>query len=1016
VTDPRSRVRVVLTMRADFYDRPLHYPDFGELVRNRMETVLPLSADELERCIRRPAELVGVTYEDGLVSVIIEEVLYQSGALPLLQYALTELFDNRRGRLLTQDAYREMGGTIGALAKRADEIFENLTVDGQELARQMFLRLVTLGEGVEDTRRRVPRSELIAITENQDLMDEIIDTYTNYRLLSLDNDPGTRTPTVEVAHEAILREWERLRGWLDDSRADIRDQRALARVGSEWAASGSDASFLLRGSRLKYFEAWANETDLALTGAERSFLDASLEAQRQRVLEETKRQAREVALEQRSRRFSQALVVVFAIATVIAVILSLFAFNAQQIAQNEAEQRATAQAVAEEERAIALEQSQLAKARELAFAAANNLDVDPERSVLLALEAIKTKPIIESTNALHQALPSLHILSTIPAHLQAPGIAFNPNGTDFASIGVYGTTKIWDAATFQLRQTLSVEPDSFGIGIAYSPDGKLLATALDTKLIIWDALTGQRLFDLVGDFTGGSVNHIVFAPKPTASQILVAIAQMDGVPQVWDLTTRKQVLTLTGHDQPCEGVAFSPDGTRLATGDIAGTIKIWDAATGEALLTLEQDGQIHNLVFSPDSTRLAVAGNNGVIWDAATGQIILNLSARSVLYSITFMPDGEHIVSAHQDGTTILWDAATGQQVLVLAGHVSTVIDVAASPDNQRLVTSGYDGSVRVWDTAPGSELLTLEAHDDQILEIAYSPDGTHLGTVSLDGTAKLWDASTGKLVISLANENSVAGLTGLAFSLDGTRLATGNEKGVVDIWDTGTGILLQSLEAHTSLVLGMAFNPNGGHLATTSWDGMAKVWDIESGKEITVIQGDDMHFNVSFSPDGKRLFMACNLQKVGCELDAETGEILRIFPPGGGVEVYGIAISNSGNLLALGWDNGFISIWDLVSGEMLNDFLGHTGIVHRLAFSEDGNHLASAGFDGFAKVWDVQNGQEVATLYGHSGNVFGVSFDGDHLATAGGDGTARIYTMDMTELVDLAYSRLTVPRWVPAV
>jgi WD40 repeat protein len=153
---------------------------------------------------------------------------------------------------------------------------------------------------------------------------------------------------------------------------------------------------------------------------------------------------------------------------------------------------------------------------------------------------------------------------------------------------------------------------------------------------------------------------------------------------------------------------------------------------------------------------------------------------------------------------------------------------------------------------------------------------------------------------------------------------------------------------------------------------------------------------------------MACDINRVVCELDAETGERLRIFSPQGGVEAYGIALSSDGNLLAIGWDNGYISVWDLSSGEMLHDFSGHTGIVLRLAFNQDGTRLASAGFDGFAKVWDVQTGQEVATLYGTSGNVFGVSFDGNHLATAGGDGTARIYTLDTTELVDLAHSRLT--------
>jgi hypothetical protein len=178
VTASRSRVRVVITLRADFYDKPLHYPEFGEMIRSRMETILPLSADELQRAISKPAEQVGVTFEDGLIATMVSEIHYQPGALPLLQYALTELFDNRDGRCLTKHTYEAIGRTTGALARRAEVIYDELDETGREAAHQMFLRLVTLGEGAEDTRRRVSRSELLAVTPDADVMDDVIDTYT----------------------------------------------------------------------------------------------------------------------------------------------------------------------------------------------------------------------------------------------------------------------------------------------------------------------------------------------------------------------------------------------------------------------------------------------------------------------------------------------------------------------------------------------------------------------------------------------------------------------------------------------------------------------------------------------------------------------------------------------------------------------------------------------------------------------------------------------------------------------
>jgi energy-coupling factor transporter ATP-binding protein EcfA2 len=230
VTEPESRLRVVITLRADFYDRPLLYAGFGDLLRQRMETVLPLSSEELGQAIAGPAERVGATFEMGLIPIIVSDVQEQPGTLPLMQYALTELFERRQGRRLTLDAYQASGSVFGALARRADELYTELDDAGRAATRRLFLRLVTLGEGVEDTRRRVLRSELEAFGDDEDQRDSeiqnpkstpalragaseiqnVIDTFGQYRLLTFDRDPVTRGPTVEVAHEALIREWDRL--------------------------------------------------------------------------------------------------------------------------------------------------------------------------------------------------------------------------------------------------------------------------------------------------------------------------------------------------------------------------------------------------------------------------------------------------------------------------------------------------------------------------------------------------------------------------------------------------------------------------------------------------------------------------------------------------------------------------------------------------------------------------------------------------------------------------------------
>jgi hypothetical protein len=275
VADPHSRLRVVATLRADFYDRPLLYSGFAELMRDYVEAVVPLLPAEFERAISGPGERVGAALEPGLLPELIADVADEPGALPLLQYALTELYERRDGNILTRDAYRTIGGVSGALAGRADEIYAGLSEPAQEAARQLFLRLVTLGEGAEDTRRRVDRSELGSIEVDQRAMAEAIDAFGSSRLLSFDRDPRTGTPTIEVAHEALLREWARLRHWIDAAREDVRMHRRLLTAASEWADSDRDESFFFRGGHLAQFESWSEESGLALTGLEREFVDAS---------------------------------------------------------------------------------------------------------------------------------------------------------------------------------------------------------------------------------------------------------------------------------------------------------------------------------------------------------------------------------------------------------------------------------------------------------------------------------------------------------------------------------------------------------------------------------------------------------------------------------------------------------------------------------------------------------------------------------------------------------------------
>ena len=853
IVDPRSPVRIIVTLRADFYDRPLMHPDFSTLIQKRTEVIVPLNVDELQMAVRKPAERVGALLDKELLPAIVSDVIHQPGALPLLQYALRELFERRSDRLLTCQAYQEIGGVTGALGRRAEEIYSQLDNPAQDAARQLFLRLVSLGESAEDTRRRVLRSEIQSL-QNAEL-DEVIEVFGEARLLTFDHHPNNRESTLEVSHEALLKEWARLQIWLDESRADMRLQRILANAAAEWLGEEQEPGFLLRGSRLVQFEGWLETSSISLTAAERSFLKTSLEARQEREIAEQERRKRE--LEQVSIGLA-------------------------------------AQAIRELEGA------------------------SPERSVLLALEALENYPYTwQAENALGTAvLKNRHRMVFTHGDIVRT-VDWSPDGTKILTCGEEGISRLWDIESGEeLWRITDGKPNRS----YWSPDGRsiLLISEQDASITMWDyeEFTQRFSFELE-DLKGKLMVGIPSYPWSHCSTKFI-LSSTVGTAFTFDSVNGNLLHKLSNHDGMVACPRWSPDGNWIiTTGYEDGKVTAWDAESGDKKYELKagfEDNRTITTSWSPSGDQFAIRGlGSGKIISLGSGEEILSINIPLVyLQSLSWSPDGSLLLSTgKEDGTVRFWDSSSGEEVAKIDGLVQAY-GTDWSPCGEYAAIAGADGNVRVWNKTTRREIECIKITRGYVVSPKFSPDGKQILVYGEDHLVKIIDMSMAKIAHHFKSHGNV---TNVAWSPDGVKFAFGilvPPDYPTNIYDSETGAVLLTLSGHEEIYGGILWSPDGNRILTSG--PIAFVLDAESGAEL-------LRFNV-----------------------ADTEDYWEDWSP-------------DGKYFATGFENGEIHIWDSFTGEKRFQYPIHSNVVIGLQWSPDGSRILSSSNGGEATIWEPRNG-----------------------------------------------------------
>ncbi|MCC5654213.1 hypothetical protein LC609_31430, partial [Nostoc sp. XA013] len=944
-----SRLAIVTTIRADFLELCLSYEELTQLIQEQAVYMPPLLGAELEEAIASPANLQGYQLQRGLLGAIQQEVVGQErGCLPLLQFALTELWEQRdqETHQLTVAKFNNLGGVIGALNRHAEKLYESFTGQ-QDWVKRIFLKLVRTGTDEKDTRQRLPKTKLLNITSddqnNYQAISDVLEQLIQGRLIVLEIE-ATGEVWADLAHEALMEGWERFTQWRQEGRELRRLTDRVEDALREWQKQPKDENLMMGGLLAQVREKWP-QLKLDLDIASHDFYQCSDAYEKDRI---------------------------------------------------DILERALTQATL----------------REKATRVLNLLPFKPLDGLVLAIQAIgenldkmPDQILTPVQNSLHKAMETVRVSIAFLGHEgTVNSVAISPDGQMIVSGSLDGTVRLWDILGNPIGQPFQGHRDSVN-SVAISPDGQMIVSgSRDNTIRLWNiqgrpigkpfdghqgyvtavafSTDGQmiasgswdktvRLWDLGGNIISQPFyghEDVIFSVVFSTDSQMIASGSWDNTVRLWDIQGHPIGKPFWGHEREVYSVAFSPDGQKIVSGSRDRTLRLWDLAgslIGQPLSGHEDS--VLSVAFSPDGQKIVSgSGDNTVrLWDLVGNTIGQPFREHeNIVWSVAFSPDGQKIVSGSRDRTLRLWDLTGNSLAYPFKGHESSVNSVAVTPDEQKIVSGSGDGIVRLWNIQGKSIGKAFQGHEDSVRSVAVSPDGEKIISGSDDGTVRLWDMHGRAIAQPLCWHGNV--IFSVAVSPDGEKIVTGSHDGTVRLWDMHGRAIAQLLQIDEGELTAINFNHDGQKIVSGSREGKVQLWDIKGNQISHSLQDHEGSVTaIAFSPDGQKIVSA--------------------------------SIDNT------------VRLWDLAGNPIGQPFWGHENYVWSVAFSPDGQKIVSGSDDNTLRLWDLAGNPIGQPFRGHEDSVWSVAFspNGQWIVSGSDDGTIRLWRGDWQAWLQVCCDRI---------